>query len=99
MSNLLKVAMIDLILSLHRQGMSQRRIASELGINRQTVARYLSQPRDAAKPANAPTDSIDAEVGLKPANAPPARLLLFRGQISICHRPLWSRRESRTRSH
>ena len=43
MSNLLKVAMIDLILSLHRQGLSQRRIASELGINRETVARYLSQ--------------------------------------------------------
>jgi hypothetical protein len=36
MSNLLRVAMIDRILSLHRQGLSQRRIASELGINRET---------------------------------------------------------------
>jgi predicted transcriptional regulator len=54
MSNLLKVAMIDLVLSLHRQGLSQRRIANELGINRETIARYLSQPGDAAKPANAP---------------------------------------------
>ena len=54
MSNLLKVAMIDLVLSLHRQGLSQRRIASEVGINRETVARYLSQPRNAAIPANAP---------------------------------------------
>jgi transposase len=71
MSNLLKVAMLELILSLHRQGLSQRRIASELRINRETVARYLSQPRDAAKPANAPPGSIEAEAESKPANAPP----------------------------
>ncbi len=70
MSNLLKVAMIDLISSLHRQGLSQRRIASELGINRETVARYLSQARDAAKPANAPSGSIEAEAEPKPASAP-----------------------------
>ena len=70
MSNLLKVAMIDLVLSLHRQGLSQRRIASELGINRETVARYLSQPRDAAKPAIAPSGSIEAGAEPKPANAP-----------------------------
>ena len=49
MSNLLKVAMIDIILSLHRQGWSQRRIASELEINRETVARYLKQARGGAK--------------------------------------------------
>ncbi len=94
MSNLLKVAMIDLILSLHRQGLSQRRIASELGINRETVARYLSQPRDAAKPAIAPSGSIEAEAEPKPAIRPPARLLLSRGQTPSCHRPLRSRRES-----
>ncbi len=70
MSNLLKVAMKDLIFSLHRQGLSQRQIASELGINRETVARYLSQPREAAKPANAPSGSIAAEAEPKPANAP-----------------------------
>jgi transposase len=71
MSNLLKVAMKDLIFSLHRQGLSQRRIARQLGIDRETVARYLSQPRDAAKPANAPSGSIEAEAESKPANAPP----------------------------
>jgi helix-turn-helix protein len=70
MSNLLKVAMIELILSLHRQGLSQRRIASELGINRETVARHLSQPPDAAKPAIAPSGSIEAETEPKPAIAP-----------------------------
>ena len=39
MSNLLEVAMIEMILSLHRQGLSQHRIARPLGINRETVAR------------------------------------------------------------
>ena len=80
MSNLLKVAMIDLVLSLHRQGLSQRRIANELGINRETVARYLSQPGDAAKPANAPPGSIEAEAEPKPANRPPARSKLRQSQ-------------------
>jgi transposase len=74
MSNLLKVAMIDLVLSLHRQGLSQRRIASELGINRETVARYLSDAKVAAKPANAPSGSIEAEPESKPANAPPGSI-------------------------
>ena len=55
MSNLLKVAMIDLILSLRRRNWSQRRIAQELGINRETVARYLRQAEAAPKPASAPS--------------------------------------------
>jgi transposase len=71
MSNLLEVAMIDIILSLHRRGWSQRRIASELEINRETVARYLRQARAAPKPANAPPGSNTLETAPKPANAPP----------------------------
>jgi transposase len=58
MSNHLKVAMIDLILSLYRKGWSQRRIATELDINRETVARYLELARTAPKPANAPPGSV-----------------------------------------
>jgi transposase len=69
MSNLLKVAMIDAILSLHRQGLSQRRIARELGVNRETVARYLSEVGTAPKPGNAPPGSSAAEAEPKPANA------------------------------
>jgi transposase len=65
MSNLLKVAMIDLILSLHCQGWSQRRIARELDTDRETVARYIKQARAAPKPANAPTGptAIEGELG------------------------------------
>jgi transposase len=70
MSNLLKVAMIDLILSLHRQGLSQRRIARELGVNRETIARHLNRANAESKPANAPPGSIGPEAEPKPANAP-----------------------------
>lgn len=70
MSNLLKVAMIDTILSLRQRGWSQRRIARELGIDRETVARHLRQHATQAKPANAPTGSHDAAGTSKPAIAP-----------------------------
>src|ERR1700722_15316387 len=71
MSNLLEVAMIDVILSLHRRKWSQRRIARELGINRETVARYLKQAEAAPKPANAPPGSAASEAAPKLADAPP----------------------------
>jgi orotate phosphoribosyltransferase-like protein len=58
MPNLLKVAMIETILSLRQRGWSQRRIARELGIDRETVARHLRQPPPAPKPANAPISVI-----------------------------------------
>jgi len=41
MSNVLKVSLQTTIYSLTERGWSQRRIASELGINRETVGRYL----------------------------------------------------------
>ena len=65
MSNHLKVAMIDIIVSLHRKGWSQRRIARELEIDRETVARYLKQARAAPKPANAPFGSGNSAASAK----------------------------------
>src|SRR5579864_8722464 len=70
MSNLLKVAMIETILSLRQRGWSKRRIARELGINRETVARYLRHAPAAPKPAIAPTGSREADDSSKPAIAP-----------------------------
>ena len=64
MARQLKVAKVLSIKSLHALGWSQRRIANELDINRETVARYL---KEAAKPAKAPTWPVDS----KPAKAPP----------------------------
>jgi transposase len=56
MANRLKMTTVQVLLALHDQGWSGRRIARELGIDRETVARYLAQAR-AAKPAISLTGS------------------------------------------
>ena len=50
MSNVLRVSLQTTIHSLADRGWSQRRIARELGINRETVGRYL-RLAEKAKPA------------------------------------------------
>jgi hypothetical protein len=70
MPNLLKAAMIDNICSLHQRGWSKRRIARELGIDRETVARHLRQVQAGAKPAIAPSGSAATDDDSKPAIAP-----------------------------
>ena len=57
MANVLKMALIESILSLHALRYSQRRIARELGVDRETVRKYLRQRLSGAKPANLPTGS------------------------------------------
>jgi transposase len=67
MVNQLEMAMVNAILTLKQRGWSQRRIARELGIDRETVARYVNLRESDSKPAtNAPTGSEAS----KPANAP-----------------------------
>lgn len=75
MANQLKVAVVDAILGLIEQGWSYRRIARELGVHRETVARYarLAQNGD-AKPAN-PTPGSDGDDYPKPANVPPGSMV------------------------
>ncbi len=70
MANLLKMAISETIRTLHRRGWSQRRIAAQLGVNRETVARHLRLPEPGPKPANAPTGSDGADDAPKPAIAP-----------------------------
>src|SRR6266404_478739 len=79
MANLLKMAVSETIRTLHRRGWSQRRIADELGINRETVARHLRGADALSKPAIAPTGSaadegkpgpVDAPTGSTPAPQP-----------------------------
>jgi len=41
MANVLKVSHQEAIRSLHEKGWTQRRIARELGLHRQTVGRYI----------------------------------------------------------
>ena len=57
MANVLTMAKIESILSLHAQGWTQRRIARELGVDRETVRKYILQRSPEAKPAKAPTGS------------------------------------------
>jgi len=70
MANLLKMALIESIFTLHQRGWSVRRIAQELGIHRETVARYLRQGPTESKPAIAPIGSDIPESESKPAIAP-----------------------------
>ena len=66
MANLLKMANVQSILLLHAQGWTQRRIARELEIDRETVRKYVRQQLCGAKPANVPTGSEPS----KPATLP-----------------------------
>src|SRR5687767_10352208 len=68
----LKMDIQQAISTLSRSGWSQRRIAHELGIDRETVARYrrLARQAEAPKPAIAPTGSQPVE-GSNPAIVPP----------------------------
>ena len=61
MSNRLKMAMIHSIQLLHSMHWSQRRIARELGIDRETVRKYLACGLEEAKPAIPPTGSDDSK--------------------------------------
>lgn len=73
MANRLKMAIGESIFTLRQRGWSVRRIARELGIHRETVARYLRRGQLRSKPANAPPGPEAAEAGAKPANAPPGK--------------------------
>lgn len=53
MANQKNVAVIQSILTLYERGWSRRRIAHELGINRETVARYLTRRPAAESPPQA----------------------------------------------
>jgi len=57
MANSLNVALVESIRSLFAQGWSRRRIARELGVDRETVGKYVSEQSCGAKPANLPTGS------------------------------------------
>ena len=68
MANQLKVALVQAIIGLLEQRWPYRRIARELGVHRETVARYdRLRQRTGSKPAN-PTPGSDPTEHSKPAN-------------------------------
>ncbi len=67
MANQLKMVVVSAVLTLRQRGWSQRRIARELGIDRETVAKYVNSWEAGPKPAtNAPTGSEGLEPALMP---------------------------------
>jgi transcriptional regulator with XRE-family HTH domain len=71
-ANRLKMAMVEAIAALVARGWSQRRIARELGVNRETVGRYVAMARhqgEAAEGASAKPGVC--EVPLSPDIDPP----------------------------
>jgi transposase len=76
MANQLKMATVQFILALHAQGWSGRRIARELGVDRETVSRYVA----GSKPANAPISRSGESALSNPANAP----IRVAGRVSHC---------------
>ncbi len=71
MANLLKMAMIETILSFHRLGWSNRRIARELGIDRDAVSRHIRRAVAESKAAKAPPGWRPGANDPKAAKAPP----------------------------
>ncbi|MBV8279468.1 MAG: helix-turn-helix domain-containing protein [Verrucomicrobia bacterium] len=91
MSNVLKVSLLAAIYSLHDKGWSQRRIGRELGLNRETVGRYLRLPKPAistagflepgqAKPA---ISTIGAMAGRKSQCEPLAAAILAKVEVGL----------------
>jgi transposase len=83
MANQLQMADIQCIMTLHGRGWSRRRIARELGIDRETVARHVrllaaGQVVAGPNPANA-LAGTEAPTGPKPASAPIGSTLLAAG--------------------
>jgi transposase len=70
MANRLKMALIETIQSLSQRGWSQRRIALELNVDRETVAKHLRDRHHPSKPASAPLGSPADGDPSKPASAP-----------------------------
>ena len=71
MANRIKVAIESAILTLRQQGWSLRRIARELGVHRETVARYVHLAEVSSKPAKNPPTGTSGTGQPKPANPPP----------------------------
>ena len=57
MANQLTMADIQAILTLHKRGWRNRRIARELNVDRETVAKYIRASACVPKPAKAPIGS------------------------------------------
>jgi IS30 family transposase len=104
MSNVPRVSLLAAIYSLHDKGWSRRRIARELGLNRETVGRYLRLAKPAistagfeepcqAKPAISTTGTM---AGRKSQCEPLAEAILAKVEVARGPRPVFLRMYLRT---
>src|SRR5947209_236565 len=103
MANLLSMATIDAILTLRQRNWSIRRIANELGLHRDTVARHLrlhQQAAQATQPVEPATPEADAsafKIGQAPTGAAAAKIgqaPLGSDEVKIGQAPLGSEASS-----
>lgn len=71
MANQLKMAQVETVLALYRQGWSKRRIARELGLDRGAVARYVRLNTTRVEQVAAQSQSSESEPPAKPAISTP----------------------------
>jgi len=71
MANRLKMAKVHSILTLHARGWSRRRIARELGIDRETVGRYVRLAESPPNPPAGPSGGGNAGAGIQTQPNPP----------------------------
>jgi transposase len=70
MANRLRMALIETIITLRRRGWSRRRIAHELGVDRETVTRHLRWAAEKSNATIAPFGSASVEAESNATNAP-----------------------------
>src|SRR3972149_3232198 len=75
MANQLKMAKIEAIGALHERRWSQRQIAGELDVDRETVAKYVRAGACIPKPAKAPIGSEPVSGAFVPVQVPPGSVV------------------------
>src|SRR3990172_1641636 len=75
MANQLKMAKIQAIRALHEQRWSQRQIAGELDVERETVAKYVRAGACIPKPAKAPIGSEPVSGAFVSVQSPPGSVV------------------------
>lgn len=105
MANQLRMAQQQTIVTLAQRGWSQRRIADELGVNRETVARYVQLARTAAAnpaisitgsdgpgsdpPVSNPAISITGSAGRRSCCVPLRAVILAKLEQGLSARRIW----------
>ncbi len=84
MANILRMAKVQAIIGLLKQGWSYRRIARELGVHRQTVARYDRLRKEGQSKSSILTAGSVGEGESKSSKVTPGSDLIIKASRSLC---------------